>query len=223
VYLDHLESQSATHRYFLETEDTPGSTGTWPAALRAAGAVMTAIDAVVEGAVDNAFCAVRPPGHHAGAGQARGFCFINSIAVGARYAQCRRGLGRVAILDWDAHHGNGTQEIFEEDGSVLLCGTHQYPLYPGSGRVDECGRGKGRGCMLNRPLARGSTDTDLNRIYEEDFAPAIRNFRPDLILISAGFDGLAGDPLANLVLTPAGLGAITRRIRDWADNGAGGA
>ncbi len=221
-YLDHLQNQSETCNVFLEAPDTPGSAGTWKAACRAAGAVLTAIDAVVAGTVRNAFCAVRPPGHHAGADVARGFCFLNHVAIGARHLQARHGMRRIAILDWDAHHGNGTQEIFEADGDVLLCGTHQFPLYPGSGRESERGRGPGLGRILNRPLARGSTDVDLRAVFENEFRPALREFRPDFILISAGFDGLAGDPLANLNFTPGGFRDLTRRIRSWADDLCGG-
>jgi acetoin utilization deacetylase AcuC-like enzyme len=217
-YLDHLRAQSETHKFFLEESDTAGSAGTWQAACRAAGAVLTAVDAVVAGTVRNAFCAVRPPGHHAGVGAARGFCFLNNVALGARHLQARHGIRRIAILDWDAHHGNGTQEIFEADGEVLLCGTHQFPLYPGSGRESERGRGPGLGRILNRPLARGSTDVDLRAAFENEFRSALREFRPDFILISAGFDGLAGDPLANLNFTPDGFRNLTRLIRGWADD-----
>jgi acetoin utilization deacetylase AcuC-like enzyme len=221
-YLDYVREQSASHQFFLAGSDTPGSAGTWTAACRAAGAVLTAIDAVVAGTVNNAFCAVRPPGHHAGVAVARGFCFLNNVAIGVRHFQVRHGLRRIAILDWDAHHANGTQDIFEADGEVLLCGTHEFPLYPGSGRECERGCGSGLGRILNRPLARGSTDVDLRAVFENEFRPALRDFRPDAILISAGFDGLAGDPLANLKFTPTGFRDLTRRVRAWADELCGG-
>lgn len=221
-YLARIRELSASRDFFLEEADTPGSAGTWAAAVRAAGAVLTAIDAVMAGTVANAFCAVRPPGHHAGVRQTRGFCFINNIALGARHIQARHGLRRVAIFDWDAHHGNGTQEIFEADGEVLVCGTHQFPLYPGTGRASERGCGAGWGRILNRPLARGSTDADLRAIYENEFQPALREFKPDFILISAGFDGLAGDPLANLNFSPAGFRELTRLVCGWADQECGG-
>ena len=202
--------------------DTVASPGSWEAVLRAAGAVTQAIDEVVGGALDSAFCAVRPPGHHALADRAMGFCLFNNVAIGARHAQRRHGLSRILIVDWDVHHGNGTQAIFEDDPSVLYFSTHQFPFYPGTGARGETGRGAGAGFTLNVPLPAGAGDAGVLRAFEEGLAPKAAEFAPELVLISAGFDAHRDDPLAQLALTEAGYAALTRIVRGIADSSAHG-
>ena len=202
--------------------DTVASPGSWDAALRAVGAVTEAIDGVMDGSLERAFCAVRPPGHHALADRAMGFCLFNNVAIGARYAQRRQGLARVLIVDWDVHHGNGTQAIFEDDPAVLYFSTHQYPFYPGSGARRETGRGAGTGFTLNVPLPAGAGDAELLRAFEEVLVPKAAEFAPQLVLISAGFDAHRDDPLAQLAVTEAGYASLTRIVRGIADASAKG-
>jgi acetoin utilization deacetylase AcuC-like enzyme len=185
-------------------------------ALLAAGSVIAAVDAVLSGKAPNAFCAVRPPGHHATATQAMGFCVFNNVAVATRHAQAAHGVERVAILDWDVHHGNGTQDIFYEDGTVLFCSTHQSPWYPGTGSASETGEGAGAGLTINRPFRAGAGMPEIGGAFFDDFLPAIRAFRPQLILLSAGFDSRAGDPLGQFRLTDADFAALTSAVLDTA-------
>ena len=196
----------------LDGGDTHASPASYKVALLAAGSVLSCIDAVLSRSVRSAFCAVRPPGHHAESDRPMGFCLFNNVAVGARYAQHRHRIERVAILDWDVHHGNGTQHIFEEDPSVLYISLHQYPFYPGTGAASERGSGVGEGTTMNIPLPAG---TDEHR-YREEFAakvvPALRDFAPGLLLISAGFDAHRDDPLADLRLTESSFGELTRQV-----------
>ncbi|MEW6720984.1 MAG: histone deacetylase [Thermodesulfobacteriota bacterium] len=196
------------------TRDCSVSPGSYRAALLAAGGVMAAVDAVMNGRVENAFCAVRPPGHHAGRAAAAGFCFINNVAVGAAYARAVHGVERVFVLDWDVHHGNGTQEIFEEDPFVYFCSIHEHPsfCYPGTGRRTETGRGAGEGTTLNLPLQPGTDDRELEETFERHVVPAVERFRPGLILVSAGFDAHAADPIAELSLTEASYTYMTCRL-----------
>ena len=201
------------------TVDTPISTGTLDAVLRGVGAAVQAVDEVMTGQVRNAFSAMRPPGHHAECARATGFCFFNNAAVAARHAQGRHGAGRVAILDWDAHHGNGTQDIFWSDPSVLYCSTHEMPLYPGTGAVSERGE---HDTIVNVPLAAGDDGAVFREALDVIALPRIEAFRPDLILISAGFDAHWRDPLANINLTERDFGWATRRLMDLADRVCGG-
>jgi len=196
--------------------DTPVSPGSYHAALTAVGGTLAAIDAVMTGRVANAFCAVRPPGHHAEPSRAMGFCLFNNVAVGARYAQRRYGLARVLILDWDVHHGNGTQAAFYDDPTVLYVSLHQYPWYPGTGSRDEVGERPGEGFTLNVPLAAGRGDDEYLKAFDERIAPAVRAFAPDFILISAGFDAHRDDPLAGMRVTEEGFAAMTRLVASWA-------
>ncbi len=185
-------------------------------ALQAAGGTLAAVDAVLSGAAGNAFCAVRPPGHHATANRAMGFCIFNNVAIAARHAQAAHGVERVAILDWDVHHGNGTQDIFYEDGSVLFCSTHQSPWYPGTGAARETGHGAGSGLTINRPFRAGAGMAEIGGAFGHDFLPAVRKFRPQLILVSAGFDSRIGDPLGEFRLTDENFTELTRAILDTA-------
>ncbi len=174
--------------------DTAMSPGSREAALRAAGALCAAVDAVVAGEGKNAFCAVRPPGHHAERGRAMGFCLFNNVAIAARHAQAAHGLGRVAVVDFDVHHGNGTQHMFEADGDLFFASTHQFPYYPGSGAAHEVGVGN----IVNVPLDAGAGGVEFRAAMSAKILPAVRAFGPDMLLISAGFDAHADDPLAML-------------------------
>ena len=169
------------------------------------------------GAVPNAFCLVRPPGHHAEHNGGMGFCIFNNISIGARYAQRRHGVERVLIADWDVHHGNGTQEIFYRDNAVLFFSTHQSPWYPGTGAADERGEGSGEGYTINCPLAAGSGMREIGAAFRERLLPAARHYRPDLVMISAGFDSRIHDPLGRFTLEDADFGELT----DWMMEAAG--
>jgi acetoin utilization deacetylase AcuC-like enzyme len=182
----------------------------------AAGAAVAAVDAVLDGPTRHAFALGRPPGHHATANRAMGFCLLNSIAIAAAHARSR-GLRRVAIVDWDVHHGNGTQDIFYKDGSVLYCSMHQFPWYPGSGAASETGEGDGAGTTINAPLPAGSGDAACLAVFEHRFLHAIRAFQPELLLVSAGFDAHEEDPLAQLQLTDDGFRAMAGAISLLAD------
>jgi acetoin utilization deacetylase AcuC-like enzyme len=196
--------------------DTIASPGSWQAALRAVGAVTQAIDQVVQGKLQAAFCAVRPPGHHALADRAMGFCLFNNVAIGARYAQRHHRLSRVLIVDWDVHHGNGTQAIFYDDPTALYFSTHQHPLYPGTGVRRERGRERGEGLTINVPLPAGSGDAQLSRAFQEELLPKALAFKPELVLISAGFDGHLDDPLGGFAMTETGFATLTETVRDIA-------
>ena len=186
--------------------------------LQAAGGVMDAVDTVLEKRADNAFCAVRPPGHHARPAAAMGFCLFNNIAIAARHAQKHHGLERVAIVDWDVHHGNGTQEIFYKDGSVLFFSTHQSPWYPGTGRASETGEGKGEGFTINCPFPAGTGSREILASFRETLLPSLKKFRPDLIMISAGFDSQMGDPLGQFRLEDDDFRKMTRLLLDAASD-----
>ena len=183
--------------------DTIMSPDSYDAAVRAAGAAVAAVEEVVSGAHRRALCLIRPPGHHALPDAPMGFCLFNNVAVAAKHAVERLELSRVLIVDWDVHHGNGTQEIFYSDPSVFFCSTHQWPLYPGTGRADETGDGAGVGATMNFPFPAGSGRAEILGAVENSLMPAADRFQPDLVLISAGFDSRIGDPLGNFTLTDA--------------------
>ena len=189
--------------------DTLASPGTGDAALRAAGAVVLAIDMIMAGEVKNAFCAVRPPGHHATPTQAMGFCVFNNVAVGALHARAVHGLKRIAVVDFDVHHGNGTQDIFTPDAGLFYASTHQWPLYPGTGRVSETGVAHN---VVNRPLPPGASGEEFRNAFETGVLPALSSFRPDLLIISAGFDAHLADPLAQLRLEEDDFAWATAQI-----------
>ncbi|MFH1065993.1 MAG: histone deacetylase [Nanoarchaeota archaeon] len=201
--------------------DTYFTDGTFEAALFSAGSVLTAIDAVIEGKSKNAFALSRPPGHHAEKEEARGFCFFNNIAIGARYVQSK-GMKKVFILDFDVHHGNGTQHMFYEDSTVFYCSTHQWPLYPGTGKKDETGEGKGKGFTLNIPLKAGTGSERYLELMKERIIPAIDNFKPDILLISAGFDAHKVDPLGGLNLDEECYGKIAEMLKKAAEKRCNG-
>lgn len=199
-------------------EDTLMSPASLEAALRAAGAVVAAVDAVVGGSTNRAFCAVRPPGHHATAETAMGFCLFNNIAVGAAHALTAHGLKRVAIADFDVHHGNGTQDIFQHDPRVLFLSTHQSPLYPGTGGVEE----QGVGNIVNAPLSAGDGSYEFRGVWNDVLLPRLHAFRPQLVLISAGFDAHRHDPLADIRLETEDYAWMTERLVDLARTHADG-
>ncbi len=201
----------------LDDGDTVVCGASFDAALLAAGSVIAAIDAVVPGVLKNAFCAVRPPGHHAESGRPMGFCLFNNIAVGARYAIEKYRLKRVAIVDWDVHHGNGTQEIFYADRSVFFTSIHQFPFYPGTGARTERGTGDGHEYTLNIPLPAGSGHDDYLDAFRREVLPALDAYRPELILISAGFDAHRLDPLAQMTLDESSFAEMTRLVMQAAD------
>jgi acetoin utilization deacetylase AcuC-like enzyme len=201
--------------------DTFTSPETYEVACLAAGAVISAVDHVLDqaGAVRGparAFALVRPPGHHAERDRAMGFCFFNNIAVGAAHARAR-GLSKVAIVDYDVHHGNGTQWSFYTDPSVLFISSHQFPYYPGTGAADEIGTGPGTGFTINLPLSAGATDADYELVYSRVAVPVLRQFKPELILVSAGYDAYMDDPLGGMRVTPACFGRLTSMIAAVAD------
>ncbi|HUF74850.1 MAG TPA: histone deacetylase [Longimicrobiales bacterium] len=205
----------------LET-DTKVSAASWEAALGSAGAAIAAAGAVAEGAIRTAFVAGRPPGHHATPDRAMGFCLFNSIAVAARWLQAEGHAERVLIVDWDVHHGNGTQDAFYADPTVYFLSLHQSPHYPGTGAADERGAGAGEGYTLNVPLAAATPRPEYRARFERAVLEATRDFRPDFVLVSAGFDVMAGDPLGGLLLEPEDLHEMTRFLLDRAAAGCDG-
>lgn len=203
-------------------EDTIASTGSYTAALDAAGAAVDMTEALLSDACDTAFSLVRPPGHHAMPQHTMGFCFFNNVALAALWALERGGLERVAILDWDAHHGNGTEHIFYRDPRVLFVSWHQDPNWPHTGHVDDIGEGPGRGYNLNIPLPKGSGDAAFLSTYQTLVAPALEKFRPQLILVSAGYDAHHADILTEMGLTATGFGQLTEAVMRSAETLCGG-
>ena len=214
-YIRRIEATRGQELTVLDP-DTSASAGSHAAALRAAGGVLAAVEAALDGDCAGAFAAVRPPGHHAEAARAMGFCLFNNAAVAARWALERRGLHRVLLVDWDVHHGNGSMHSFYESPEVLYFSVHQFPHYPGTGRVEELGRGKGQGYTVNVPLPGGQGDVEYLAVFRELLQPLATAYGPELILVSAGFDIHRDDPLADMMVTEAGFAGLTRVLAEVA-------
>ena len=202
---------------YIDTPDVAVSTDSYDVAVRAAGSVLAIADQIMGKQADNGFAMVRPPGHHAEADQAMGFCLFNNIAIGARYLQNKYGLERILILDWDVHHGNGTQHIFESDPSVFYMSLHESPHYPGTGAKSETGIGKGEGATLNCPMTSGMGDAHYREAFDEIILPKAYAFNPDAVLISAGFDAHVADPLGSIRLASESYGWMTQAMMALAD------
>jgi len=215
-HYDKIASTKGKPKVFLDA-DTSTCAVSFDAALRAAGGTISAIDSVLSGDVNRAFPIVRPPGHHAEADRPMGFCLFNNVAVGAAYLTEVKGLERVLVIDWDVHHGNGTQHIFEDTSKVLYFSTHQYPFYPGTGAAQETGTGEGTGYTVNVPMEPGMGDDEFIQIFEEILNPIIDQYKPEFILVSAGFDIYSEDPLGGMKVTPEGFAKLTRLLTDAAD------
>lgn len=220
--LQRLNDVSLQDRVVRIDQDTYGLPISLEIARLAAGGVITAVDAVLSGAAENALSIVRPPGHHATPERAMGFCLLNNIAIAARHAQDYHGISRILVIDYDVHHGNGTQDIFYDDASVLFVSLHQSPYYPGTGNLDEIGAGPGHGFTLNLPIAAGHGDESYQDLFEHIVEPVARRFDPELTLISAGFDAHWVDPLASMRLSLSGYDWLARRCISLAEQHCGG-
>ncbi|MBI1380441.1 MAG: histone deacetylase [Planctomycetaceae bacterium] len=222
VFLDRIEERITRGDSWVDSPDANVGPHSFEAALGAAGAALLGLTRIAEGSWRRAFVAVRPPGHHAEESLAMGFCLVNHAAIAARAAQRQHGLARVAIVDFDVHHGNGTQHIFERDPTVFYASLHQFPHYPGTGAANERGLGDGEGTTLNCPMAPGSGDRDWLRAFDEIVLPALDAFRPDLVIASAGFDAHRLDPLSDTVLTEAAYTHMSRALVQLAERHAAG-
>ena len=220
-YFETAKGDVEQGRADLSTGDTNISAQSFDVAMVAAGGIISAVDSVMAGKVRNAFCVVRPPGHHATPTRGMGFCLFNNIAIGARHAQARHGIGKVLIADFDVHHGNGTQDIFYDDGTVLFFDTHQHPWYPGTGLDSETGTGKGLNCTINCPFPSGSGRAEILGAFEGRLVDAANKFKPDLVMLSAGFDSRAGDPLGGFTLQDEDFAALTKVMLHLAKEHAG--
>lgn len=215
-HVDLIRRLSGASRPVPVSPDTWVGAATWEAALLASGGALDAVDAVMAGRAANAFCLHRPPGHHAEWSQAMGFCFLNHVAIAARHLRSHHGLHRVAVIDWDVHHGNGTQSSFYGDGSVFFFSIHQSPLYPFTGLEAETGEGPGVGATLNVPLSAGATDEVYAAVFRDRLRPALERFRPEFLLLSAGFDAHRDDPLGQMRLTEGGFQTLTGIVASMA-------
>ncbi len=213
-YLDRMEKAAGNGAGFIDTNECPICPDTMRVARLAVGGVLAAVDAVMAGEARNAFCAVRPPGHHAERQRAMGFCYYNNVAIAAEHLLHHHGLERVAILDWDVHHGNGTQHHFEDNPNVLFCSIHQHPdtLFPGTGYPGETGVGDGAGATVNAAMYPYQGDDEYRRAFDEQILPAIEAYKPQFLLVSAGFDAHHRDPLANIELSTEMYGWMTARL-----------
>ena len=221
-YVEAVQADVAAGRCVLSTGDTDITDASYEAALLAAGGALAAVDAVMARQAKNAFCLVRPPGHHATPDRGMGFCLFNNAAIAARYAQATHGIARVLIVDWDVHHGNGTQDIFYADKTVFYFSTHQWPLYPGTGSPREIGIGDGAGTTLNCPFPRGAGRREILGAFETVLARAQAAFKPELVIISAGFDSRIDDPLGGFRLTDQDFADLTHVMTTLADDTASG-
>ncbi len=214
-YIQRLKAACDEGLGFIDCPDSAISPESYEVAREAVAMTLATCDRIISGRADNAFLALRPPGHHAERDRSMGFCLFNNVAVACRYLQKRHGLTRILILDWDVHHGNGTQHSFESDNTVFYCSLHQHPatLYPGTGWPEEIGKGLGRGTTLNLPLEPGAGDKECLEMFRVNFLPAAQIFRPEFILISAGFDGHVRDPLAQINMTNEGFRTLSREIK----------
>ena len=210
-YVERVRQACEAGAPFVDAPDSAICPASYDIARLAVGGLLAAVDGVMRGELANAFCAVRPPGHHAERALSMGFCLFNNVAIAAKHLQRQWGLSRVLILDWDVHHGNGTQHTFEDDPSVFFCSMHQHPayLYPGTGYATERGTGPGEGTTLNLPMMPGAGDADYRKAFEESFAPAAEAFKPEFILVSAGFDAHRRDPLAQIELSDDAFAWLT--------------
>ena len=222
-YLQLAKEEIERGEKSLSTGDTATCKDTWEISTLVTGGVINAVEKVIYGKINNAFCITRPPGHHANANKGMGFCLFNHIAIAAKYAQKKLGVKKILIVDWDVHHGNGTQDIFYEDDSVFFFSTHQSPWYPGTGERVETGKGKGLGYTMNYPFAAGSGKEEiLQYAFESELPRQMKKFKPELILISAGFDSRIDDPLGQFRLTDQDFYDLTKLILDLADEYANG-
>lgn len=220
-YVDLVASTSGNECTMLDP-DTYACGKSYETARLAAGGILKAVDEVAAGKLDDAFALIRPPGHHAESSRAMGFCLFNNVAVGAAYALKRHGLERALIIDWDLHHGNGTQHSFYHRGDVLYFSTHQYPYYPGTGHFNENGEGAGEGFTVNVPLPTGPGDAEYMLIFEEILEPVALQFKPQMVFVSAGFDIYYDDPLGGMKVTPGGFANLARIVLEFARKTCGG-
>jgi acetoin utilization deacetylase AcuC-like enzyme len=216
-YVEILRNSSNVDRLVYLDGDTPLCNESFRIALLAVGGVLEGISRIMEKTVENCFCAVRPPGHHAGRDWGMGFCLLSNVALGANYVREKFHLERIAIVDWDVHHGNGTESFFYDDPQVLYISLHQWPCYPGTGRAEDTGVGAGKGFTLNIPMRAGSGDEDYLARFDEQVLPKLREFSPQFLLVSAGFDGHREDPLAGMQLTEVGYFSMTRALVEIAE------
>lgn len=223
-YINRLKSACENELPFIDCPDSAICPDSYEVARAAVSMVLTACDLIVCGKATNGFCAVRPPGHHAEHDRSMGFCLFNNVAVAARYLKQQHGFKRIMILDWDVHHGNGTQHSFERDDTVFYCSLHQHPAtcYPGTGWPNEFGEGPGRGFTLNLPMEPGTGDEECLDLFETSYLPVAKEFKPDFVLISAGFDGHKKDPLGQLELTEYVFEVMTERMMELAGKSCNG-
>jgi len=217
-YIERVKNEIEGGETYLDSMDTVVCTRSFEVALYAVGGSLEMCDTIMSGKADNGFCAVRPPGHHAEKGYAAGFCIFNNIAISAKYLQSVYNIERIAIVDWDVHHGNGTQHSFDEDDSIYYISLHQYPHYPGTGSSNEIGIGKGKGYTLNFPMMAGSGDEEYQKAFDERIIPELEGFKPEILLISAGFDAHASDPLSSINLSTEMYYRFTRLLMGVANN-----
>jgi acetoin utilization deacetylase AcuC-like enzyme len=220
-YIQRVRKEITGGSQYLDSMDTAVCTDSYDIALLAVGGSLNMCDTIMDGRAANGFCAIRPPGHHAEKNSAAGFCIFNNIAIAARYLQVRHGIGAIAIVDWDVHHGNGTQHSFESDGSILYISLHQYPYhYPGTGSPSETGTGAGKGFTLNIPMQAGSGDREYLDAFRSRILPRLDEFRPEILLISAGFDAHRSDPLSSIRLSSDAFGEFTAMLKQAAERHA---